>query len=33
VQYIESFVALCTQANDLIRENAADVLRARGFNM
>jgi hypothetical protein len=30
---IESFVGLCTQANDTIRDNAADVLRARGFNM
>jgi hypothetical protein len=30
---IESFVGLCTQANESIRENAADVLRARGFIM
>lgn len=32
VHHIESFVSLCTQANECIRENAADVLRARGFN-
>ena len=30
---IESFVGLCTQTNESIRENASDVLRARGFNM
>ena len=30
---IQSFVGLCTQVNESIRENAADVLRARGFNM
>ena len=33
VHSIQSLVGLCTQANESIRENAADVLRARGFNM
>ena len=33
VRYIESFVCLCTQAIEPVRENTADVLRSRGINL